>query len=158
MKTMIGALATVLSASASAQTPAPAPPAAPADPLLGHAIGGSWTYSQIPGGSDAIFVDSGGRAQLTIRCTRASRQISIIRPASNTSASLQVWTSTVQRQLPATFDAAASQLRSEIAVSDRLLDALSFSRGKFAIAALGAAPLVVPNWPEPTRAIEDCRN
>ena len=156
-RTITAALAAaLLSASASAQTPPAQAPAS--DPLLGQAIAGSWTYSQIPGGSDATFVDSAGRAQLTIRCTRASRQISIIRPAPAASTALQIWTSSAQRQLPAMFDAAASQLRSELAVSDRLLDALSFSRGKFAIAALGAAPLVVPNWPEPTRAIEDCRN
>ena len=72
--------------------------------------------------------------------------------------SLSLWASGAARSLPASFDPAAAQLRAELGVFDRLLDALAFSRGRFAIGVPGAAPLIVPNWPEATRAIEDCRN
>ena len=128
------------------------------DPLLGQSASGRWTYRQVAGGTEAAFADATGAPQLAIRCTRATRRVSIIRPAMAPAPTLHLWTSNETRQLPAIYDPAAAQLRSEIGAFDRLLDALAFSRGRFAVAVAGAAPVVVPNWPEPTRAIEDCRN
>jgi hypothetical protein len=49
-------------------------------------------------------------------------------------------------------------LTAELAAFDNLFDALAFSRGRFSVTAAGGAPLVLPAWPEPARAIEDCRN
>ena len=40
---------------------------------------------------------------------------------------------------------------------DPLLDAMAFSRGRFAVEAAGMATLYVPSWPEVSRVIEDCR-
>jgi hypothetical protein len=40
---------------------------------------------------------------------------------------------------------------------DPLLDAMAYSRGRFAVYATGLAPLYVPSWPEVSRVIEDCR-
>jgi len=39
-----------------------------------------------------------------------------------------------------------------------LLDAMAFSRGRFATAASGAPMLTVPSAPEVTRVVEDCRS
>ena len=40
---------------------------------------------------------------------------------------------------------------------DGLLDAMAFSRGRFAVEVAGAPTLYVPAWPEVSRVIEDCR-
>ena len=45
----------------------------------------------------------------------------------------------------------------ELAASDPLLDAIAFSRGRFAVDVPGTAPVYVPAYPEITRVVEDCR-
>jgi hypothetical protein len=40
---------------------------------------------------------------------------------------------------------------------DALLDAIVFSRGRFAVEARGLAPVYAPTWPEIARVVEDCR-
>ena len=44
-----------------------------------------------------------------------------------------------------------------IAAADKLLDAIAFSRGRFALEAAGQETLYLPSWPEISRVIEDCR-
>ncbi len=156
-RTVIFALAALgLPASSVAQ---PTAPQSPADPVNLPASPGSWTYGQtVPGATDAIFMDASGAPQLTVRCNRATRRVIFIRPASAASPTLQLWTSSAARSLPATYDAASARISAEVPAFDRLLDALAFSRARFAVGVAGAPPLVVPNWPEATRAIEDCRN
>ena len=133
-------------------------PAAAADPLAMPAVPGRWTYAPTAYGSDATFANDTGALQLIVRCTRATRRISIIRPSMTAAQALQLWTSSGLRPLPAIYDPALAQLRAEVAVTDTVLDALAYSRARFAVAVAGSPPLVVPNWPEATRAIEDCRN
>jgi len=119
------------------------------------ALPGSWSYRSYPGGSEAAFADASG-TRLTIRCNRVARTVSIVRGGvSAASPTLAVWTSSLSRSLPARFD--TSVLAADVAATDPLLDAISLSRGKFATSALGAPLLAYPNWPEPTRVIEDCR-
>lgn len=43
------------------------------------------------------------------------------------------------------------------AARDPLLDAMAFSRGRFAIQSDGLPTLYVPSWPEIGRVLEDCR-
>lgn len=45
----------------------------------------------------------------------------------------------------------------ELAAQDRLLDAMAFSRGRFAVETGGLPTLYLPAWAEVTRVIEDCR-
>ncbi len=106
---------------------------------------GRWRYRAIAGGSEAAWSDGVGTVQLTISCALASRRVLITRlrggvpmTVSTTGASRML----VTPNLPAT---------------DPLLDQIAFSRGRFAVAAPGAALLVVPSWAEPAKAIEDCR-
>ena len=120
-------------------------------------LGGNWSYALIAGGSEATFADSSARPQLTIRCTRLSRFVTISRPASAAAPSLGVWTTTLTRSLPAKFAPATARLSADLAAFDPLLDAIAFSRGRFAIGVAGQAPLVVPAWADIARVIEDCR-
>jgi hypothetical protein len=48
-------------------------------------------------------------------------------------------------------------LIAELPSRDPLLDAMAFSKGRFAIETPGLPTLYIPSWPEVTRVIEDCR-
>ena len=143
----------LFSAAAQAQ-----PAAITADPRNFAQLSGSWSYAPFPGGSDATFIDASGRAQLVLRCDRASRRIVVGRPATAAAPTITLWSTEGARAYPAVFDASTGQLRAAVAANDPMLDALVFSRGSFGIGVSGLAPVAVPAWPEATRAIEDCRN
>lgn len=119
--------------------------------------GGSWTYGATAGGSEALFADAARQSLASVRCNRATRRVAIS-VRSVPSASLLLWTSSAQRNLAGSYNPATGFATAELPPGDRLLDALAFSRGSFSITVPGSAPLVLPNWREPTRAIEDCRN
>ena len=44
-----------------------------------------------------------------------------------------------------------------LAARDSVLDAMAFSRGRFAVETAGLPTLYLPSWPEVSRVIEDCR-
>ena len=119
---------------------------------------GRWSFIALPGASEATFTDSSGAARLVIRCNLPLRRVSISRVGSAPAASVGLWTSSAARTLPARFDPAARRVTVDMTAFDPLLDALAFSRGRFAVSLPGFAPLVVPTWPEPARAVEDCRS
>ena len=146
------AFALIAGSSVNAQTVAPAPDLSTATP-----IAGSWVYSQTPDGSEASFLNGSALPQLTIRCTRATRRITIAKPASAAAPFLTVWTSAQTRALPASFNPATQRLSAELAGYDPLLDAIAFSRGRFGVSIVGQPALVLPAWAEPARVIEDCR-
>lgn len=147
------AFALIASASTHAQTPA-TPNAAYANATP---IAGSWTYRAITGGSEAVFTNASAQPQLTIRCTRATRRVSLSKPATAAAPFLFVWTSSSTRNLPASFQPATARLVAELTMMDPILDAIAFSRGRFAVSASATPALVLPAWPELTRVIEDCR-
>jgi hypothetical protein len=120
-------------------------------------IAGTWIYSATSDGSMAKFVDSSSATQLTIRCTRANRRVTISKPAAAASPFLWVWTSAETKNVPATFDSASSSVSAEFAPFDRLLDAIASSRGRIGFSTSGLAALVVPPWADVGRVIEDCR-
>ena len=153
------AAALALTGSTSLPEPAGAQATAPAiaDMTYATPIGGNWSYRQTAGGSEATFADAANRPQLTIGCTRLSRFVTISRPASAAAPSLNVWTSTQARNLPARFDPATARLSADLAAFDPLLDAIAFSRGRFAIGVAAQVPLVVSAWADVARVIEDCR-
>jgi hypothetical protein len=103
---------------------------------------GRWTYGARAG---ATFGPAGAPA-LSVRCT-APRRIAIERPGAE---SLTFRTSAMMRTVAA---GAAAALDAD----DPLLDALAFSRGRFAVEAPGQTRLIVPAWPELARVVEDCR-
>ena len=120
-------------------------------------VEGSWAYSATAGGSEATFSNPGGTPQMTIRCTRSSRRIALIKAASAASPTMWVWTSSQQKNLPATYDAAGSNVTAELGAYDSLLDAIVSSRGRIGFSTSGVAALVVPPWAEVGRVVEDCR-
>jgi len=107
-----------------------------------------WAYRQIGGGSVATF---GG--QFAVRCL-TGRRIALSRTGAAGNA-LTVRTSDGARSLPAATG--PDGLAATLDAADPLLDAMVFSRGRFAVEAAGATLLILPAWPEPARVVEDCR-
>ena len=122
-----------------------------------EAAAGSWAYATTSEGSEATFSNASGQPQLTIRCTRSSRQISLLKAAAAASPSLWVWTSSQKKALPATYDSASGRVSANVQAFDPLLDAIAASRGRIGFSSSGLAALVIPPWAEVGRVIEDCR-
>jgi hypothetical protein len=124
---------------------------------------GTWSYHPLPGGSEARFVDTTGTARLVIHCTRATRRVGISPTSSAPAPTIAVWTTIAMRSLPARFEANAMRVTAELPAFDPMLDAIAFSRGRFAVTLAGGTSLVVPalvipSGPEAARTVEDCRN
>lgn len=148
-----------------APTPAPAPAPAPAPspspvPFAGHwmdapATPGDWSYRD----GTASFGQPGAQPLLTLRCDRPGGAIEIARAGSAVAAlQMRVLTEFQDRALdavPGRGDPATIVAR--IPAQDPLLDAMAFSKGRFAVEITGVPTLYAPSWAEVTRAIEDCR-
>ncbi len=148
-------------------TPAPAPPPQVVTPTYDNWMDapqtpGDWTYVNEPGETLAIF--GTGRTpetvDLIIRCDLATRRVGIARSGGAAGqVEMLVRTETQDRTLTASpVDSAAPLIVSELSATDRLLDAIAFSKGRFAIETAVTPPLFAPAWPEITRVIEDCRS
>ena len=154
------ALALLAASSLPAQTPIQTAAPAPAAPDLANALplAGTWTYASVTGGSEATFRDAAARPQLIVHCTRAVRQVTIAKPATGAAPFLLLWTSSLSRSLPASFNPTTGRLSATLGAYDPLLDAFAFSRGRVGVTVSGLPPLVVPAWAEVARVIEDCRS
>ena len=152
--TIAAAFALTAASSLQAQTAAPAPAA---DFSIATPQPGSWTYAATVDGTEASFLDSSARPQLFVRCTRATRQVTIARSATAAAPFLNIWTSSQARNLAASYNPTTYRLSSSVPAFDPLLDAIVFSRGRFAVGVSGTSALVVPAWEEPARVVEDCR-
>ena len=119
-------------------------------------IAGTWTYGTTSGGSEATFANASGQPQLTIRCTRSTRRVSLLKPGA-ASPSLWVWTSSQKKSLPASYNSAAARVSVDLLAYDPLLDAIASSRGRIGFSTSGLEALVVPPWADIGRVIEDCR-
>jgi hypothetical protein len=139
---MIGTLVIAAALQAAAPTLVPA-----VDWRSVPVASGSWNWRAIPGGSEAVFADGRG-PQFALRCTVASRRVSLTRTGAINGAPLVVRTSSGDRTLP---------WIANLPATDPLLDAIAFSRGRFVVEVAGAPRLVLPAWPEAARAVEDCR-
>jgi hypothetical protein len=128
-------------------------------PDLGTAkpIAGQWSYTPTPDGSESRFVDATASPQLILHCTRATRHISLSKPATAAAPTMNVWTSSQTRTIPSSFNPATGRLSVDLQPYDALLDAMSSSRGRIGLSVGTQPALVVPPWPELTRVIEDCR-
>ena len=162
MKSLTSAALALTATSLAAQTttpPIPAPPITqpPVDFATATPLAGNWSYATASDGSEATFSNSSGNAQLWIHCMRATRRVSIAKPASAAAPFLNVWTSSLTRSVPASFNPATGRLTVEVAGNDTILDAIATSRGRAAFTVGTQPALVVPTWSEPSRVIEDCR-
>ena len=155
------AAASSLNAQTVQQNAAPTIPSAtapvPFDFATATPVAGDWQYSSANGASEARFLGSQGQVQLTVRCTIAARRITISKPAPGAAPFLNIWTSAQTRALPASFLPSTATLNADVGAYDPLLDAIIFSRGRFAVGIAGQPTLVLPAWAEAERVIEDCR-
>ena len=85
--------------------------------------------------------------------------VSLVRSASSPVAvPMRVRTETADRVLSA--EPQGGQLPTLVATlpaRDSFLDAMAFSRGRFAVEISGVPTLYLPAWPEISRVVEDCR-
>jgi hypothetical protein len=109
--------------------------------------------------SVARFGLANSAAVLVMSCNRDAGSITLIRPGvAIGSVPVTIQTSTVSRTLSATAESGPPPVIAlTLAARDSLLDAMAFSRGRFAIGAVGMPTLYVPSWTEVSRVIEDCR-
>ena len=140
--------------SAPAQTVASAAPADYSDSQL---LPGSWSYLTVPGGSQARFMDATGTIRISLSCNRTSPGVTLARTSTAPAASLAIWTTTSSRNQPAMFEQSAQRVVATFNGRDTMLDAIVFSRGRFAVSMPGAPAFVIPTGPEAARIVEDCR-
>lgn len=141
--------------AAAQPRPVASPAAMPVRWLDAPATPGNWQFAREGGRSLARF--AGG--ELVLSCDRAARSVSILRlgPAGE-HVPLTVLTTSGTRPFSAEpVPGAPGYVGIALDPRDPLLDAIAFSRGRFAIDVAGAAPLFVPSWTETSRVIEDCR-
>ena len=103
---------------------------------------GQWSYVVTATGSEARY-----DGYLTIRCDRATRTVTVMRPGVAPGV-LTIISDTTTRNL---------SVGGRLLASDPILDAIAFSRGRFIVSG-GGATLAIPSWPEAARSIEDCRS
>jgi hypothetical protein len=151
------ALALTAASSLHAQAAAPAAAAPALDLSTASPMDGSWIYAPHAGGSTATFVNAANQPQLVMTCARATRQVTVSRPAAGAAPFILVWTSSETRNLPSSWNPATGRLNAALSAYDRLLDAMAFSRGRIGFSALNLPVLVVPTWAEVARVVEDCR-
>jgi hypothetical protein len=120
-------------------------------------IGGAWTYAPAIDGSEAVFANAAGSPQLWLHCTRATRRVSIAKPATAAAPFLNIWTSSLSRNVAASFNPATARLTIDLGAYDPLLDAIATSRGRIGFTVGTQPALIVPPWAEAARVIEDCR-
>ncbi len=143
----------------TAQRPRPTPPPPPAAhwqeaPLTP----GGWAYNVQGNTSQAMFGSGSAAPNFIVRCDRAQRQVSFWRPGSTTGNMMTVRTSHGARNFPLSVQSGPPpSVSTALAASDRFLDQMAFSRGRFTVEVPGAPMLVIPAWPEPARVVEDCR-
>jgi hypothetical protein len=123
----------------------------------GPLTAGSWSYRAVADGSEAVFTDARVTPRVVVKCSRPARAVTLTLASAVPGSAITLATTDTQRVVPASYNAQTSQIIAQIAGNDALLDAVAFSRGRFALSVAGGATLVVPAWPEVARSIEDCR-
>lgn len=145
----------------------PAPVATPAIPLTpaqanwmdAQTTAGDWRWRRAGGESFAEFRTPGGQLLVQFNCTADREMVLAVAHNPTASGSVTIRTETVVRTLAA--EAREGWLETRLTARDPLLDAIAFSRGRFAVelphdnAQTGA--LYLPAYPEITRVVEDCR-
>jgi hypothetical protein len=140
--------------------PPPPAPVVPAPDWRDRAITpGAWRWSGSGGTSLARFAEGPGDALLEIRCDRASGNVLMIRPGAASDAALTTVTTTSTARAVTARPTGGSnpQLVLAIPARDPLLDAIVFSRGRFAVDTQGLGTLYLPSRPEVARVVEECR-
>jgi hypothetical protein len=128
---------------------------------------GSWVYRTDARGSVALFGQEQRDAVVTIRCDRAQGRIYITRAdeagtgragAGASSGTITVRASSALK----TFGASATggnpaYIAAEIMPADPILDAIIYTRGRFALQGSGGQSVAIPVYAEIAKVVEDCR-
>lgn len=143
--------------------PAPvaeAPKARPAGEWIDWSIEpGTWVYRADARGSLALFGPAGADALVTLRCDKARARIFLSVAGAGSGGAMLVRTSSTMKPLPAAqASTSPAYLAAELLPRDAILDAIAYSRGRFAIEASGLRSMAIPSWAEIGRVIEDCRS
>jgi hypothetical protein len=115
---------------------------------------GDWSWRSNGGESFAEFHSPSRQLLFQFNCTVDRDMVVAMTSTSLSGNRLRVRTETLDRTLTAA--AREGWLETRLDVADPLLDAIAFSRGRFAVEA-GTRALYLPAYPEVTRVIEDCR-
>lgn len=140
---------------APVQTPRPAPP----PPALNLAwtdaplSPGNWSYRPGAQGSSAEFGPA-GTPSFVVRCF-GNGQVLLSRAGASAAGTLTFRASNLARTVNAAMQPVGTT--ATLPATDSLLDALIFSRGRFAVETPGQPTLIVPTWPELARVVQDCR-
>jgi hypothetical protein len=119
---------------------------------------GVWSYAKDDRGSIARFGAVGKDAIVMLRCDKGRARLYLSR-AATAGGSMTVRTSSTSKAVPMQPTGAPSPyVASELVVSDPMLDAMAFSRGRIALELPGAQNIAIPIWSEIGRVTEDCRN
>lgn len=116
---------------------------------------GTWTWSRSGGQSVASFANG----ELALVCDRSASAVTLLRRG-HSDATVPATILTTIRTLPAQaipIDRLPPHVAITFAPRDAALDAMAFSRGRFAVEVQGLPAIIVPSWPEVSRVIEDCR-
>jgi hypothetical protein len=147
------------------QQPPPRPVTPPPAPVYSNWMDapqtpGDWFYIPEQGASIAAFGPAQRQPLFALRCDMASHAMSVGRTSASTvSQPMTIRTESVTR----TFSANPAQgsvehlVATSLPAADPFLDAMAFSKGRFAVEVAGEPTLYLPSWPELTRVIEDCR-
>jgi hypothetical protein len=139
--------------------PAPMPQRQSADWLDLPLEQGTWAYRSDERGSLALFGPASANATVTIRCDKARARIFLSVAGNRASGNFTIRTSsTLKSFIPAQASSEPPYVAAEIAPTDPILDAIAFSRGRFAIEVGGLRSIALPNWSEIATVIEDCRS
>ena len=137
-------------------TPPPPPPPVSTDWPDLPLTAGEWFYRSDASGSRALFGAPQSEGRFIVQCEPATRRVSLI--LEGVTSQMVIRTTSAARTLPASpRREPLAYSTATLAASDGLLDAMVFSRGRFAVEAPGLERLILPAWPEPARVIEDCR-
>ncbi|GGC35648.1 hypothetical protein GCM10011371_23760 [Novosphingobium marinum] len=142
-----------------APAPEPEPTVVPPQPRIdwrqAPITPGTWTWGMQGTRSVARFADG----LLTLSCDTTARTVTLSRAGiGRGDVPMTILTQHTTRPLTATADMGPPPTISvRFAASDRLLDAMAFSRGRFAVETAGLPTVYAPSWPEVSRVIEDCR-
>ena len=145
-----------------ASKPAPAPQAAtpprvivtpvlPPPIMVAPAPSADWRDADLtPGfwfhdGPTARYLTPDGAA-FALRCDASARRILLEREGA--AGQMIIRTTAGDRRF--------AEVRAPMAADDPFLDAIAFSRGRFTVEAAGRT-MVIPAWPEPAAAVENCR-
>ncbi|WP_374527342.1 hypothetical protein [Novosphingobium sp.] len=172
----LGVLGFLTSCAAPQQAPAPLPAPAPAPSLMpkpqpaplppppadwrdAPRTPGNWSWSNAGGKSVATYGSSPAAALVTFTCDRVRGEVLIARAALGGGQVPMALTSTTGTRALLSQGGPNSESWQVAALKagDPVLDAIAFSRGRFALEVAGQPTLYLPSWPEVGRVVQDCR-